>query len=129
MTSSSITNDSETYNEHIKFIKETYKFQDLTDEIYDQASKYGEAFVYIVPYKKAVARLLKQKNNTRAELDIKEHTIITESGNIEMDKLPKEITPEMFEQAGLNNIQLECYTGAINSVVENIMRFEKHLVH
>lgn len=125
VTSSSITNDSETYNEHIKFIKETYKFQDLTDEIYDQASKYGEAFVYIVPYKKAVARLLKQKNNTRAELDIKEHTIITESGNIEMDKLPKEITPEMFEQAGLNNIQLECYTGAINSVVENIMRFEK----
>ena len=125
MTSSSITNDSETYNEHIKFIKETYKFQDLTDEIYDQASKYGEAFVYVVPYKKAVARLLKQKNNTRAELDIKEHTIITESGNIEMDKLPKEITPEMFEQAGLNNIQLECYTGAINSVVENIMRFEK----
>ena len=91
MTSSSITNDSETYNEHIKFIKETYKFQDLTDEIYDQASKYGEAFVYVVPYKKAVARLLKQKNNTRAELDIKEHTIITESGNIEMDKLPKEI--------------------------------------
>lgn len=125
VTSSSITNDSETYNEHIKFIKETYKFQDLTDEIYDQASKYGEAFVYIVPYKKAVARLLKQKNNTRAELDIKEHTIIAESGNIEMDKLPKEITPEMFEQAGLNNIQLECYTGAINSVVENIMRFEK----
>lgn len=125
VTSSSITNDSETYNEHIKFIKETYKFQDLTDEIYDQASKYGEAFVYIVPYKKAVARLLKQKNNTRAELDIKEHTIITESGNIEMDKLPKEITPEMFEQAGLNNVQLECYTGAINSVVENIMRFEK----
>lgn len=125
VTSSSITNDSETYNEHIKFIKETYKFQDLTDEIYDQASKYGEAFVYIVPYKKAVARLLKQKNNTRAELDIKEHTIITESGNIEMDKLPKEITLEMFEQAGLNNVQLECYTGAINSVVENIMRFEK----
>ena len=99
VTSSSITNDSETYNEHIKFIKETYKFQDLTDEIYDQASKYGEAFVYVVPYKKAVARLLKQKNNTRAELDIKEHTIITESGNIEMDKLPKEITPEMFEQS------------------------------
>lgn len=125
VTSSSITNDSETYNEHIKFIKETYKFQDLTDEIYDQASKYGEAFVYIVPYKKAVARLLKQKNNTRAELDIKEHTIITESGNIEMDKLPKEITPEMFDQVGLNNVQLECYTGAINSVVENIMRFEK----
>lgn len=125
ITSSNITNDSETYNEHIKFIKETYKFQDLTDEIYEQASKYGEAFVYVVPYKKAVARLLKQKNNTRAELDIKESTIITESGNIKMDELPKDITPEMFKEAGLDNIELECYTGAINSVVENTMRFEK----
>lgn len=125
ITSSNITNDSETYNEHIKFIKETYKFQDLTDEIYEQASKYGEAFVYVVPYKKAVARLLKQKNNTRAELDIKESTIITESGNIQMDELPKDITPEMFKEAGLDNIELECYTGAINSVVENTMRFEK----
>lgn len=125
ITSSNITNDSETYNEHIKFIKETYKFQDLTDEIYEQASKYGEAFVYVVPYKKAVARLLKQKNNTRAELDIKESTIITESGNVQMDELPKDITPEMFKEAGLDNIELECYTGAINSVVENTMRFEK----
>lgn len=125
ITSSNITNDSETYNEHIKFIKETYKFQDLTDEIYEQASKYGEAFVYVVPYKKAVARLLKQKNNTRAELDIKESTIITESGNIQMDELPKDITPEMFEEAGLDDVKLECYTGAINSVVENTMRFEK----
>lgn len=125
ITSSNITNDSETYNEHIKFIKETYKFQDLTDEIYEQASKYGEAFVYVVPYKKAVARLLKQKNNTRAELDIKESTIITESGNIQMDELPKDITPEMFKEAGLDNIELECYTGAINTVVENTMRFEK----
>lgn len=125
ITSSNITNDSETYNEHIKFIKETYKFQDLTDEIYEQASKYGEAFVYVVPYKKAVARLLKQKNNTRAELDIKESTIITESGNIQMDELPKDITLEMFKEAGLDNIELECYTGAINSVVENTMRFEK----
>ena len=125
ITSSNITNDSETYNEHIKFIKETYKFQDLTDEIYEQASKYGEAFVYVVPYKKAVARLLKQKNNTRAELNIKESTIITESGNIQMDELPKDITPEMFKEAGLDNIELECYTGAINSVVENTMRFEK----
>ena len=125
ITSSNITNDSETYNEHIKFIKETYKFQDLTDEIYEQASKYGEAFVYVVPYKKAVARLLKQKNNTRAELDIKESTVITESGNIQMDELPKDITPEMFKEAGLDNIELECYTGAINSIVENTMRFEK----
>ena len=126
ITSSNISNDSETYNEHIKFIKETYKVQELTDEIYENASKYGEAFVYIVPYKKAVARLLRQKNNIRADLNIKEGSILTESGDVlSMDKLPNNISEDSFRELGLDNIELECSTGCINSVVENVMKFEK----
>lgn len=126
ITSSNISNDSETYNEHIKFIKETYKVQELTDEIYENASKYGEAFVYIVPYKKAVARLLRQKNNIRADLNIKEGSILTESGDVlSMDKLPNNISEDSFHELGLDNIELECSTGCINSVVENVMKFEK----
>lgn len=126
ITSSNISNDSETYNEHIKFIKETYKIQELTDEIYENASKYGEAFVYIVPYKKAVARLLRQKNNIRADLNIKEGSILTESGDVlSMDKLPNNISEDSFHELGLDNIELECSTGCINSVVENVMKFEK----
>ena len=126
ITSCNISNDSETYNEHIKFVKDTYKFQDLTDEIYDTASKYGEAFVYIVPYKKAVARLLRHKNNIRADLNIKEGSILTESGDVlSMDKMPDGITKDSFQELGLNNIELECSTGCINSVVENVMKFEK----
>lgn len=125
VTSSNISNDSETYNEHIKYVKDTYKFQDLTDEIYDQASKYGETFVYVVPYKKAVARLLKQKNNIRADLNIKEGIIIAESAKMTMEELPLGIKPEMFAELGLNNIELECSTGIINSVTENVMKFEK----
>lgn len=126
ITSSNISNDSETYNEHIKFVKDTYKFQDLTDEIYDTASKYGEAFVYIVPYKKAVARLLRHKNNIRADLNIKEGSILTESGDVlSMDKMPDGITKDSFQELGLNNIELECSTGCINSIVENVMKFEK----
>ena len=123
ITSSNISNDSETYNEHIKFVKDTYKCQDLTDEIYDTASKYGEAFVYIVPYKKAVARLLRHKNNIRADLNIKEGSILTESGDVlSMDKMPDGITKDSFQELGLNNIELECSTGCINSVVENVMK-------
>lgn len=125
ITSSNINSDTETYNEHIKSIKETYHIQDLVDEIYDKASKYGEAFVYVVPYKKAVARLLRNKNNIRGDLNIKEQSIITESGNIGMEALPKGITQEDFKALGLDNIQLECTTGAISSVIENTMRFEK----
>lgn len=125
ITSSNINNDKETYNEHIKFIKDTYNLLELVDEIYDDASKYGEAFVYTVPYKKAVARLLRKKSSIRADLDIKEATIITESGNMSMDKLPSDISVNEFEQFGLSNIQLECSTGIVSSIVENIMNFEK----
>jgi hypothetical protein len=125
ITSSNINNDSETYNEHIKFIKEQYKIQELAEQVYDSASKYGEAFVYIVPYKKAVARLLKQKNNIRADINIKEGSIITEDGKITMDKLPDNIKPEMFTECGLDNIEIECSTGVINSIAETTLKFEK----
>jgi hypothetical protein len=125
ITTSNINSDSETYNEHIKYIKETYKIQDLVDEIYDKASKYGEAFVYIVPYKKAVVRLLRQKNNIRADLNIKEGTIFTESGNIGMDALPKDLTAEDFNAAGYGDIQVEFSQGLINSIAESVVKFEK----
>jgi hypothetical protein len=125
ITSSSINNDDATYNEHIKYIKETYKIQDLVDEIYDKASKYGEAFVYVVPYKKAVVRLLRQKSSIRADLNIKEGTIITESGNIGMDALPNGLTAEDFKSAGYGDIQVEFSNGGITSIIENCVKFEK----
>lgn len=125
ITSSSINNDDATYNEHIKYIKETYKIQDLVDEIYDKASKYGEAFVYVVPYKKAVVRLLRQKSSIRADLNIKEGTIITESGNIGIDALPNGLTAEDFKSAGYGDIQVEFSNGGITSIIENCVKFEK----
>lgn len=125
ITSSNINNDSEIYNEHIKAIKDTYKIQELVDDIYDKASKYGEAFVYIVPYKKAVARLLKNKNSIRADLNIRESKIITESGNMSMDDLPSSITPEILKECGMEHIELECCTGTINSIVEHAFNYQK----
>lgn len=125
ITSSNINSETATYNEHIKYIKETYKIQELVDEIYDNAAKYGEAFVYIVPYKKAVVRLLRNKNNIRADLNIKEGTIFTESGNIGMEKLPTGLTAEDFSAAGYGDIQVEFSRGSINSIVESVVKFEK----
>lgn len=128
VSSTNLDNDAESYNEHIKEVKKRYKFQDLADEVYDQASRYGEAFVYIVPYKKAVARLLKQKNNTmnRADINLKESIIITENSSIELDDLPKGITEEDLKSFGLSNFNVELNTnGMINSVVENYIKIDK----
>lgn len=76
-----VTNDMNTSNmtifaDRIESIKDRYDLQNLLEDIYDNASKYGEQFVYIVPYKKALAKLLANKTNTMMGV------VQTESGQI-----------------------------------------------
>lgn len=49
------------FNSEIDNLKETYKLPEFVEELYDNASRYGEEFVYIVPYQKAMQRLLAKK--------------------------------------------------------------------
>ena len=55
--------DDASFNERCKDLKETYDLLTLIDDIYDNAAKYGEQFVYIVPYSTALSRLLTNKPN------------------------------------------------------------------
>lgn len=126
ITSSNVNANPEEYNEHIKTVKETYNLLEFIDDVYDQTGKYGEAFVYKPRFDKAVARLLHNKGNTRADLNIKEGRIITESGIITMGPMSdvdKELTLSDFQQAGLDQVQVELSTGIITSYVENAMRY------
>ena len=74
-------NDTENLNTQyssksdIEAFKKKYKLRDLTDEIYKKTAKYGEQFVYIVAYNKALKRLMKKNNNTQL---LAEDTVITE---------------------------------------------------
>ena len=49
------------FNDRATELKEKYQFQDLCEEIYDDCSRYGEYYLYHVPYNKALERLLKRK--------------------------------------------------------------------
>lgn len=49
------------FNDNARKCQEKYKFQDICEEMYTRASKYGECFLYIVPYNIAIERLLKRK--------------------------------------------------------------------
>lgn len=46
-------------------LDEKYKTQIFYEEVYDRVAKYGEEFVYCVPYSTAITDLLKRKGNTR----------------------------------------------------------------
>lgn len=50
---------------NINTLKEKYNIDDfLENKVYRPTDKYGEAFIYIVPYRKAIEQLLKTRGNT-----------------------------------------------------------------
>lgn len=54
----------EKFSHRIDELKKKYNLQQIAEEVYDDASKYGEKFIYIIPYSTAISRLLKDKGNT-----------------------------------------------------------------
>lgn len=56
--------NAKTFADRVKDLKKRYKLLPLVEEIYENMSKYGEQFVYRVPYKIAIARLLSTKPDT-----------------------------------------------------------------
>ena len=60
--SSSIQDDA-FFNSEIKIIKNKYDLELLMDTAVYKSAKYGEDFIYIVPYKKALEQLLKRRQD------------------------------------------------------------------
>ena len=57
--------DQALFAERMQSLKEKYKLQQFYEDTYDNVAKYGEEFVYCVPYSSAISNLLKNKANTR----------------------------------------------------------------
>lgn len=57
------TDDSQKsmFNKDIKVLKDKYKLEEFIENSYDKVSKYGEDFVYHVPYSTAIDKLLANK--------------------------------------------------------------------
>ena len=68
-TSKNINNptDQILFSSRMQALKEKYKLQLFYEDVYDNVSKYGEEFVYCVPYSKAISDLLRNKANTRMQ--------------------------------------------------------------
>ena len=117
-----VVNDS-IFSKRIEEIKDKYDLTTLLDEAYDTTAKYGEQFIYVVPYKKAIAKLLDNKGNTttshyttESTLDMYnngEDMVFTESSGIILDN-DKKSNYQI-------NIELE-QSNMITSVVENTLK-------
>lgn len=107
---SSNVSKENTFNDRINTIKKKYKLAELLEDTYDRASKYGEEFIYIVPYKKALAKLLKTKGGTTmtSKMNMEQATIVTESGIEKPFQMAKPDFAITEKDKALNiNIELE----------------------
>ena len=59
------TKDNTVFAERCKDLKKKYNLAKLVEEIYEDTSKYGERFIYKVPYKTAIGRLLATKPDSQ----------------------------------------------------------------
>lgn len=70
------------FSKRIHELKEKYDLVNKVEEYYEETAKYGEQFIYCVPYERALTKLLQNKpsNPVYSSLSLKEGAIIEESG-------------------------------------------------
>ena len=131
--SRSAIGDDITANQNIQTMMKKYDLADILDKVYRKTDKYGECFIYIIPYKKAINRLLKQQGNIIGNIP----TIKSESGMEYISPMNEAFTVEMNGLNGEigfpnvdfslnnrdNNFSLEMdKSGVIQSVMTNRYR-------
>lgn len=116
----------EQFARNINDMKDRYNMLKLTSDIYERTAKYGETFVYCVPYTKAITRLMQRKNSTSGEQNIKVKTNF-ESGQVLIESSINEFEPisigsnsdyKLNEKDDNFNFSFQIENGIISSIIE-----------
>jgi len=99
----------EQFSRNIDDMKTRYDLLKLTSEIYEKASKYGEVFVYCVPYTKAISALLKKKNsvsdrNISVRANFEQSNIMIESSVSEFEPVRLSYYNGIKKEDSINNM-------------------------
>ena len=111
--------DAEQFSHNIDDLKKKYSLLKLVTDIYDDTSKYGEVFIYCVPYQKAIQRLMDRKytmRNVVVKTNYHENTIsICENGIEEKININK----DALNGENALGIKIEIENGIISSIVND----------
>lgn len=81
---SGLNKDDDSFATRAVALKTKYGLEDLLDRIFAETSKYGECFVYAVPYKKAFEQILAKRAKSpmtqMSKLGLTQETVLIESG-------------------------------------------------
>lgn len=89
---------ADVFGERAKELKIKYKLPELVEEIYEDTSKYGEKFIYRIPYSMAIGKLLATKPD--AQLVSPSRNLSESSDNIEDDKYIFRLDNNSFQIIG-----------------------------
>lgn len=123
--------NNETFTDQINQLKDKYNLAEFVEDIYSNASKYGERFIYVVPYHKALNKLLNTKSQTRiATLHTEGGKIITEDcslGQIDAIPFPADLKIDQSKLAGLHvSVELS-QSNVIESAIDEMSMAKKKL--
>lgn len=107
----------ESFNSKVKDLKEEYDLASLFDAVYDEAAKYGEQFIYIVPYDKAINKLINIPNPiSTSKMNLESSMIVSDND----DSFGMERYANTILKDGITSINLEINTSnlLINVVSE-----------
>lgn len=114
------------FDHNIQDLKKNYDLLKLINDIYYDTSKYGETFIYCVPYEKAIQNLMDHKNDNRGiaiRSNYNESTVILEdtindtSEKIDMSRFNLDKMSENINDINLN-FEID-NSGILRSVIES----------
>ena len=111
----------EQFSRNIADIKEQYDLLRFVKTIFKQTSKYGECYVYRVPYDRAIQRLMQRKGGIGDVTSIRanESGVLFESSNATKKTIPyAEVGGGTFADYGEFDMKLTVEEGIISSIIE-----------
>ena len=110
------TANDDIFNRRLDEIKATYELLEKFEKWYMDASKYGETFVYHVPYSKEISRLVKDKdamNRITTSMNL-------EAGTLDGNQLPRKLMDlKVISTHEFGNLEIElCKGGVVSSIYE-----------
>lgn len=126
ISATSSTTTEEVFNARCEDLNKIYDLEDKCDEWYREAAKYGEVYLYRVPYKRAVGRLIRNRevstvitSGSISHTGVTNESMILENFSNEEAQLVKEFGEIEVE---INN------TGMILDAVEETMHLNEAMV-
>ena len=123
--------DMDVFEERAKDIKRRYSLLPFVNDLYYEVSKYGEAFVYLVPYETALSRLLTNKPNTMSMGGMNQYSqsesAINESFSLDMSADAFRIIHRETKHA--ESVQMNpCYFSEATSLGSTIKNRKRNIV-